>query len=105
MTHNKARQRFEVESEGGEPAYLSYVFKDGGVVFDHTYVPGSLRGKGVASQLVRAALVEARQNNWRIVPECSYVAAFLDRHPEFSDLVATGEPSSPACFLHEFQDP
>ena len=72
----------------GEMALLTYVREGGRVVFDHTYVPEQFRGKGVAAALVRAALNEAREQRWRIVPQCSYVAAFIERHPEFASLVA-----------------
>ena len=57
------------------------------VVFDHTLVPDELRGRGIAAKLACAALTEARQQRWRIVPRCSYVAAFIKRHPEFANLV------------------
>ena len=71
-----------------EVAFLSYRFDGGEVVFEHTYVPTSFRGKGVAAALVRAALNEAREQRWQIVPRCSYVAAFIERNPEFATLVA-----------------
>jgi hypothetical protein len=63
-------------------------FRGGSVCFDHTFVPDEFRGQGVAAALVREALEEARRRHWRIVPQCSCVAAFLGRHPEFADLVA-----------------
>lgn len=71
----------------GEVAILSYTREGGLVVFDHTYVPVAFRGKGVAAALVRAALNEARKQHWKIVPQCSYVAAFIERHAEFASLV------------------
>ena len=71
-----------------ELALMSYSRDGGRVVFDHTYVPEQFRGKGVAAALVRAALNEAREQHWQIVPQCSYVAAFIERHPEFASLVA-----------------
>jgi predicted GNAT family acetyltransferase len=87
MTHNEINQRFEIRA-GDEPvSFLSYIFEGDCVVFDHTFVPVALRGRGLAEKLVRAALKEARQRRWRIVPRCSYVAAFIKRNPEFADLV------------------
>lgn len=74
----------------GEVALVSYTREGGLVVFDHTYVPEAFRGKGVAAALVRAALNEAREQRWQIIPACSYVAAFIERHPEFGSLVAAG---------------
>jgi len=85
--HNTAEQRFEVVRDN-EVAFVSYSSEAGRVVFEHTYVPERFRGKGIAATLVRAALNEARKQHWRIVPQCSYVAAFIQRNPEFADLVA-----------------
>jgi len=84
VKHNLERTRFEAE----DGAYLSYAHQGDKVIFDHTYVPTHLRGKGVAAVLARAALTEARSRNWKIVPACSYVATFIDRYPEFKDLLA-----------------
>ena len=72
----------------GQVALLSYTHEGGRVVFDHTYVPEQFRGKGVAASLAWAALNEAREQHWQIIPQCSYVAAFIERHPEFGTLVA-----------------
>jgi predicted GNAT family acetyltransferase len=47
-----------------------------------------LRGRGIAETLVRAALEDARVQGRRVVPQCSYVAMFIRRHPEFQPLVA-----------------
>lgn len=70
-----------------EVSFLSYTFDGDQVVFDHTYVPARFRGKGIAAALVRAGLNEARRRHWNIVPQCSYVAAFIERNPEFASLV------------------
>jgi len=52
------------------------------------HVPPALRGQGVAEKLVRAALASAEQEGRWVVPQCSYVTAFIARHPEFQRLVA-----------------
>ena len=58
------------------------------VIFTHTFVPPELRGRGIAEGLVRAALKDVRLQGRRVVSQCSYVAAFIGRHPEFKPLVA-----------------
>lgn len=87
VRHNAASHRYEIESED-LLAHLDYV-QDGEVtVFTHTWVPPEWRGRNVAGTLVKTALEDARRNSLRIVPQCSYVARYLERHPEFADLVA-----------------
>jgi predicted GNAT family acetyltransferase len=56
-------------------------------VFTHTVVPPELRGRGIAEALVRAALADARAAGRKVVPACSYVARFMERHREFGDLL------------------
>jgi predicted GNAT family acetyltransferase len=86
IQHNTQRQRFETRIDG-RAAYLTYTFQGDVVLFDHTFVPEEFRGKGIAAALVREGLEEARRQRWKIVPTCSYVAAFIRRHPEFAGLV------------------
>lgn len=87
VTHNVGLLRFEVQAGDSPPAFLSYVHEQECVVLEHTFVPEEMRGRGVAAVLVRAALREARRQQWNIVPRCSYVARFIERHQEFADLV------------------
>jgi predicted GNAT family acetyltransferase len=58
------------------------------IAIDHTWVPRQHRGGGIAEQLVRRGIADARAENLRIEPVCSYVAAQFRRHPEWSDLLA-----------------
>jgi len=57
-------------------------------IADHTFVPPEMRGRGIAQQLVEALVADARAQGFRIVPECSYVAALFRRHPDWSGLLA-----------------
>ena len=86
VTHNIAAHRFEWGSEAAL-AICEYSEVAGVWVFTHTYVPDSLRGNGIASLLLKAALTAARNSGKRIVPECSFVSAFVQRHPEYQDLL------------------
>nr|WP_272873718.1 GNAT family N-acetyltransferase [Candidatus Accumulibacter phosphatis] len=87
VTHNLARQRFEAQAGESASAFLSYRVEGERVILEHTFVPDALRGQGIAADLVRVALDEARQRHWKIVPRCSYVASFIECHPECADLV------------------
>ena len=86
VQHNLAANRFEARV-GTQLAVADYGLEDGRIVFTHTYVPTGLRGHGIAEKLVRAGLEFARAEKRRVVPECSYVATFIERHKEFQDLL------------------
>jgi predicted GNAT family acetyltransferase len=57
------------------------------MIFTHTFVPSRLRGKGVAQKLVEVALKHAMAEKLRVDPACSYVAAFIERRPEYKVMV------------------
>lgn len=61
---------------------------DGTRVLDHTFVPPALNGQGLAATLTEAALTLAQKDQVRVVPQCSYVARWVERHPAWHDLVA-----------------
>ncbi len=82
VRHNEAEHRFEAEVEGGL-AEAAYVLKSGAVAFVHTEVPKASRNEGVGEAIVRAGLEWARL---RVIPSCPFVAAFVERHPEYAAL-------------------
>jgi predicted GNAT family acetyltransferase len=71
----------------GHLSVCEYEVKGDRMIFTHTLVPPELRGRGIAEQLVRAALVEARSAGRKVDPACSYVAKFIERCREYQDLV------------------
>lgn len=83
VTHNAPLGRYEMETEHGQ-AVAVYVQQGDRLVFTHTEVPAADEGRGIGSRLVRAALDDARQRGFKIVPACSFVAAFVRRHPEYA---------------------
>ncbi|OBX79809.1 acetyltransferase [Moraxella atlantae] len=87
ITHNTAAQRFELTQDGAT-AYLSYQVAGDKLIFDHTIVPPAIEGQGIGSQLAKHALDYARQNNKKVVPACSFVAHFMQKHTEYQDLLA-----------------
>ena len=86
VTHDAAAGRFEATVEG-QRCELDYVLRNGVAVMHHTGVPRALEGRGIAGQLVQAAMAHARQAGWKVQPSCSYVAAWMRRHPESQDLL------------------
>jgi uncharacterized protein len=86
IRHEPAARRFVADVDGAT-AYLSYREVDERTLdFDHTFVPPSFRGGGIASQLTQRALDYARERGSRVVPSCPFVAAYIERHPQYRDL-------------------
>ncbi len=84
VRHNAGRSRYELDTEHGL-AVAVYRERDGRSTFTHTEVPPADQGRGIATRLVRAALDDTRRRGFKIVPACSFVAAFVRRHPEYDD--------------------
>jgi predicted GNAT family acetyltransferase len=84
---NKALHRFELDADG-HTAVAYYRLADGVMTFTHTETPFEAQGRGIASRLVRGALEQARGQGLKVVPRCSFVGAYMARHPEFLDLLA-----------------
>lgn len=85
ITHDQARNRFELERDG-HIAYIRYQLFEGGMDIISTQVPPELEGQGIAGALTRCALEYARNNSLKIIATCSYTGVYLKRHPEYQDL-------------------
>ena len=87
VTDNPAHHRFEVSLDG-RTAFASYR-RDGNVLLVyHTEVPREFEGRGIGSALVKGVLDIAREQGLKVKPFCSFVAAYMQRHPETADLRA-----------------
>ena len=79
--------RFAVTVDGEDAGGAYYKRRDDRVVFDHTEVSDRFEGKGVGSTLARAALDSVRAAGNKAVPLCPFIASYIERHPEYQDLV------------------
>jgi predicted GNAT family acetyltransferase len=61
----------------------------GRIVIAHTEVDDAFEGRGVGSALVRGELDDARRRRLRVVPQCPFVKAYIERHPDYQDLLRT----------------
>jgi predicted GNAT family acetyltransferase len=84
VRRNEAASRYELDTEHGL-AIAVYREQGDRAIFTHTEVPSAEEGKGVGTCLVQAALDDARRRGLKIVPACSFVAAFVRHHPEYDD--------------------
>lgn len=88
-TGDAARGTYRMELPGVErPAILTWRARGKARIAESTFVPEEMRGRGIAQELVKALIADAREQGFRIVPQCSYVEAQFRRHPEWADLLA-----------------
>lgn len=80
--------RFEIAMAGERVGLATYRDAGSTRTFVHTETAPGHEGHGLAGKLIRRALDETREAGMRVVPECSYVRAFIERNPEYADLVA-----------------
>src|SRR5512134_858566 len=85
ITHNPANDRFEVWIDG-KLSKLDYIREAKNFVIAHVGVYPEHRGQGVAGKIVEAALQYARENGLRVIPMCSYAAAYIRRNPQHMEL-------------------
>ena len=88
VTNNEKQHRFEYE-EDGHVAFAAYQLKPDVIVFTHTEVPKELGGRGIGGKLAEAALQYARANDLRVIPLCPFMSSYIDKHPEYKELVRT----------------
>lgn len=84
VTHNAAESRYEMKADHGL-ALAVYRQQGDARIFTHTEVPPEDEGKGLGARLVKAALEDTRKQGFKIVPACSFIVAYVRRHPEFDD--------------------
>lgn len=86
IEHDERAGRFSLVVEGWT-AELRYRQSGERMLIEHTGVPPQIGGRGIAGRLVQIALEYARGRGWRVVPACSYAAAWIEKHPEYRGLL------------------
>jgi predicted GNAT family acetyltransferase len=87
IVDNTARSRFEYGVEG-RTAFINYRRAGNVLSLTHAEVPTELEGRGVGSFMVRGTLDLIRSRGEKMIPACSFVEAFVQRHPDYRDLLA-----------------
>ncbi|PAT01962.1 hypothetical protein CI105_03645 [Candidatus Izimaplasma bacterium ZiA1] len=84
----KTGNMFHIDSNDKTVAKITYFFeKDDVIVIDHTIVSPELRGQSIAKKLLNTVVEFARENNFKIIPVCSYAVAKLENNDEYSDIL------------------
>jgi predicted GNAT family acetyltransferase len=86
IINNKALHRYELAVEG-HIAATYYSLADGVITFIHTEVPPELGGKGIGSKLIRGALDQVRAEGLKVIAQCPFVKAFIDKNAGYQDLL------------------
>jgi predicted GNAT family acetyltransferase len=85
---NPDRLRYEVfDDDGALAGFAQYVLRSGRIIFVHTEIDDAYEGKGLGSQLAAEALDDVRRRGHLVVPLCPFIASYIERHPEYADLV------------------
>lgn len=91
-TVTQETDRFTISVEGRPVGFTEFADRDGQRVFPHTEVDDEFEGCGLATIVVAEALQATKDDGLRIVPVCKLVAAYVEKHSEFSDVV---DPPTP----------
>ena len=86
MVNNKPKQRYELAVDG-HIAATYYEIAGGVITFVHTEVPPELGGKGIGSQLITGALDQVRADGLKVIAQCPFVKAFIEKNPAYQDLL------------------
>lgn len=90
VAHHKESMQFEAIIDG-KSASLRYKMTGHNKVLDYysTFVPKELRGRHIGEEIVKFALDYAKENHFKIIPTCPFVARLIVQHPEYQSIVAT----------------
>jgi hypothetical protein len=83
INHDRVAHRFTTEVDGSR-AELDYTLADRVMTITHTLVPPAIGGRGIAAELMEAALSAARGAGWSVNPACSYAKSYMEKHPQES---------------------
>ena len=81
--------RYELRADGELVGLIDYRLHGEVIRLIHTEVFPAFSGQGHAATLARSALDDARSRGLSVRPDCPYVASYIEKHPEYADLVAS----------------
>ena len=84
---NEVQRRYEIEEGGRVAGFAQYVERPGRVIMVHTEIDSDFEGHGLATKLATFALDDIRSRGLHVVPLCPFIESYIERHPEYQDLV------------------
>lgn len=91
MLDDPAADRFELRVDGELTGFVAYRADEQVHVFTHTEIDPAYEGRGLGSVLIRGVLDEMRSRGRAVLPVCPFVRSFVERHPDYLDLVPPAE--------------
>ncbi len=91
VADNPDEDRYEIRADGELAGYLVYHRRGERIALNHTEVLDGFEGKGVGSALIARTLDDLRERGTAVLPFCPFVKSFLERHPEYVDVVPEDE--------------
>jgi predicted GNAT family acetyltransferase len=85
--NNPDEDRYEIEVDGELAGFAQYRERPEQIAFVHTEIDDRFEGRGLAGELIGFALDDARARKLAVLPFCPFVNGYLQRHPEYVDLV------------------
>lgn len=88
VADNPGQHRYEARVDGEVAGHVFYQARPDRLVLLHTEIAEEFEGHGVGGQLVAGTLQDIRERGLRVTALCPFAAAYIERHPEYADLVA-----------------
>ena len=95
VVKNPERGRYEISADGEVAGFAEYHERPGLVAFVHTVIDDRFGGRGLGGELISFALDDARERGLEVLPFCTFVSGYIERHEDYLDLV-------PAAFRDRF---
>jgi hypothetical protein len=87
VLRNDERSRYEAVVDGAVAGFATFRDLDGATAITHTVVEDAYEGQGIGGRLVRAVLDDLRGSGSKVIPLCTFAAAWIERHEDYADLV------------------
>lgn len=91
VRENVAEHRFEIWIDDELAGHTVYQGHGHTLPFVHTEIDDRFGGRGLGSVLIRGALDAVRARGAEVLPYCPFVKAFIEKHPDYINLVPPAE--------------
>ena len=88
LVKNESKGQYEIHVGDTVAGFATYSDRGGSRVLPHTVVEDEFRGQGLSKPLIKFALDDARSDGLKVIPSCPAVAGYIEKNPEYRDLVA-----------------